>query len=135
MGKIIYLISFLKNLKITMFLAIIILLGVCGWLVFVISESKEDLKWYLRSYGYIKDYDEKIKSAKQELERNNKKFKIAAVFLLFCVIGTILIPSKEEMYMMAMVKDYEVQDVYKMSKGEIKSSIDYFFEKVDELGK
>lgn len=135
MGKIIYLISFLKNLKIIMFLAIVILLGVCGYLVFLISESKEDMAWYLKSYGSIKDYDERIKSAKQELERNTKKFKIAAVFLLFCVLVTMLIPSREEMYTIALVRDYEVQDVYKMSKSELKSSIDYFFDKVDELGK
>ena len=135
MGKIIYLISFLKNLKIIMFLAIVILLGVCGYLVFLISESKEDMAWYLKSYGSIKDYDERIKSAKQELERNTKKFKIAAVFLLFCVLVTMLIPSREEMYTIALVRDYEVQDVYKMSKSELKISIDYFFDKVDELGK
>lgn len=135
MGKIIYLISFLKNLKIIIFLAIVILLGVCGYLVFLISESKEDMAWYLKSHGSIKDYDERIKSAKQELERNTKKFKIAAVFLLFCVLVTMLIPSREEMYTIALVRDYEVQDVYKMSKSELKISIDYFFDKVDELGK
>lgn len=118
-----------------MFLTGVILLGVCGWLVFLISESKEDLSFYLRSYKSNEVYNENIKSTKQELNGITKKFKIAVVFLLFCVVGTMLIPSREEMYMIALVKDYKVQDIYKMSKNELKSSIDYFFEKVDEFGK
>ena len=136
MGKIIYLISFLRNLKITMSVAIVILLGVCGCLVFLIQEHKTDLIWFSKHIGFTTvDYNEKIESIKKELKGNIKKFKIAVVLLLLCIVGTVLIPKKEEMYMIAMVKNYEIQDIYKMSKDELKSSIDYFFEKVDELGK
>lgn len=136
MGKIIYLISFLRNLKIIMSVAIVILLGVCGWLVFLIQEHKTDLIWFSKHTGYTTvDYSEKIESIKKELEGNTKKFKVTVVLLLLCIVGTVSIPKKEEMYMIAMVKNYEIQDIYKMSKDEFKSSIDYFFEKVDELGK
>ena len=133
MGKIIYLISVLRNLKISMFVAIVILLGVCGSLVFLMQENKTDLAWYSKCTTV--DCNEKIESIKKELKGNTKKFKIAAVLLLLCILGNVLIPEKEEMYMIAMVKNYEIQDIYKMSKDELKSSIDYFFEKIDEIGK
>ena len=119
-----------------MSVAIVILLGVCGCLVFLIQEHKTDLIWYSKHTGYTTaDYSEKIESIKKELKGNTKKFKIAVVLLLLCIVGTVSIPEKEEMYMIAMVKNYEIQDIYKMSKDELKSSIDYFFEKVDGLGK
>lgn len=60
-------------------------------------------------------------------------FKVAGVFLVISTLATALIPSKEEMYMMALTKDYEAEDVYKMTKGEIKGSIDYVFDRVKEL--
>ena len=119
-----------------MSVAIVILLGVCGWLVFLIQEHKTDLIWFSKHTGYATvDYSEKIESIKKELEGNTKKFKVTVVLLLLCIVGTVSIPKKEEMYMIAMVKNYKIQDIYKMSKDELKSSIDYFFEKVDELGK
>lgn len=119
-----------------MFVAIVILLGVCWYLVFLIQEHKTDLIWFFKHTGYTTvDYSEKIESIKKEFKGDIKKFKIAVVLLLLCIVGTISIPEKEEMYMIAMVKNYGVQDIYKMSKNELKSSIDYFFEKVDELGK
>lgn len=45
---------------------------------------------------------------------------------------TVGIPGKEEMYMMALTKDYKAEDIYNMSKTEIRSTIDYVFEKFDE---
>lgn len=34
--------------------------------------------------------------------------------------------------MMALTKDYKAEDIYNMSKTEIRSTIDYVFEKFDE---
>ena len=116
-----------------MSVAIVILLGVCGCLIFLIQDYKTDLIVYSK-YTPV-DYSEKIESIKKELEGNTKKFKVTVVLLLLCIVGTVSIPKKEEMYVIAMVKNYEIQDIYEMSKDELKSSIDYFFEKVDELGK
>ena len=44
-----------------------------------------------------------------------------------------MIPKKEEMYMIALTKDYEVEDVYSMTKEKIKGNIDYVFKKIEEL--
>lgn len=61
--------------------------------------------------------------------------KIVGILLGISLIGLVLIPNKEEMYMIALTKDYEVEDVYKMTKGEIKDNIDYLFKKIEELKK
>lgn len=136
MGKIIYLISLLGNLKIILFLAIIILLGLEGMLIFMVNDSKEQLDWYMRAKDTMTgNWNEKIESEDKKLKRNSKNFKIVSVLFSLCLLISILIPKKEEMYMIAMTKDYEVQDIYNMSKNELKSSIDYFFKKVDELRK
>lgn len=58
--------------------------------------------------------------------------KIFALWLII-VISIILIPNKKEMYLIALTKNYEIEDVSKMSKKEIQSTVDYIFEKMDEL--
>lgn len=37
------------------------------------------------------------------------------------------------MYLIALTKNYEIEDVSKMSKKEIQSTVDYVFEKIEEL--
>ncbi|WP_308652477.1 hypothetical protein [uncultured Anaerococcus sp.] len=59
--------------------------------------------------------------------------KIVGILLGISLIGLVLIPNKEEMYMIALTKDYEVEDVYSMTKDEIKGNIDYVFKKIEEL--
>lgn len=136
MGKVIYLISFLRSLKIFMFLGSIILLVLGGVLVFIIEDSKLDLDFYLKRNGLVGgSYDEEIKSKDEEIKENYKKFKIVLVLLLLCTLGTILIPEKEEMYAIALTQNYKVEDVYKMTKGEIRDNIDYLFKKIEELKK
>lgn len=53
--------------------------------------------------------------------------------LVISLLTMVLIPDKEEMYLIALTKDYEAEDVYKMTKDEIKGSIDYVFDRVKEL--
>lgn len=55
------------------------------------------------------------------------------VLWIIIVISTILIPNKKEMYLIALTKNYEIEDISKMSKKEIQSTVDYVFEKMDEL--
>lgn len=59
--------------------------------------------------------------------------KIIGILLGISLVGMVLIPNKEEMYMIALTKDYEVEDVYSMTKEEIKGNIDYVFKKIEEL--
>lgn len=53
--------------------------------------------------------------------------------LIISIVTTVLIPSKEEMYLIALTKDYDKEEVYQMSKNEIKDSVDYVFDKLEDL--
>lgn len=56
------------------------------------------------------------------------------VFVLaISIITTVLIPNKEEMYLIALTKDYDKEELYQMSKNEIKDSVDYIFDKLEGL--
>lgn len=116
MGKIIYLISVLDQLKSVSILLIfssIAILLVGGLLYLNIIDMLEESE---------------AKSIKRFL-------KGAGIFFVVSTLATVLIPAKEEMYLMALTKDYKVEDVYRMTKDEIKGSIDYVFDKIEELKK
>lgn len=67
-------------------------------------------------------------------EKSIKRFlKVVGIFFVVSTLATVLIPAKEEMYLMALTKDYEAEDVYRMTKDEIKGSIDYVFNRIKEL--
>ena len=101
--------------------------GFLCYTTFIIEDCEDNM-----GYGYNEERKERYT---QKYNYHIKFRKKIIVSMLICILLQVLIPKKEEMYMIAMVKDYEVQDIYKMTKNELKSSIDYFFEKVDELGK
>ncbi|WP_308655180.1 hypothetical protein [uncultured Anaerococcus sp.] len=114
MSRVIYLISILDKISAFALLSFILSFGsllIGGW-------------FYTDTTGILEEAEEKLL----------KRFlKIAGVFFVISIAATIFIPSKEEMYMMALTKDYEAEDVYKMTKDEIKGSIDYVFDRVKEL--
>lgn len=114
MSRIIYSISVLDKLgKISLVLLIlsIVVLFIAGWIYFDTADILDD------------DEEKCIKGF----------LKVAGIFFVISLLPTVLIPAKEEMYMMALTKDYEVEDVYRMTKDEIKGSIDYVFDKIEEL--
>lgn len=114
MGRIIYLISILDKFSQTSFIfslisVVALLFG--GWV-------------YLDNIGLLDDVEEKfIKSF----------LKLAGVLFAISLAAIIFIPSREEMYMMALTKDYEVEDVYRMTKEELKGSVDYIIKKIEEI--
>ena len=118
MGKIIYLISVLSGIRIVNFILLVLIPMVVG---FVIVYTYENL-------CFLKE---------DERKRHEKKLKdttlIFSILWIIIVISTILIPNKKEMYLIALTKNYEIEDVSKMSKKEIQSTVDYVFEKMEEL--
>lgn len=114
MGKTIYLISILDKIgKISTILSILFMVVLCVGIVF-----------YTECAGGLEKHEEKILTS---------FLKILGILLGISFIGMVLIPNKEEMYMIALTKDYEVEDVYSMTKDEIKGNIDYVFKKIEEL--
>lgn len=116
MGRIIYLISILDKINKASFILVALLTAV---LIFGIV-------FYFDKTGTRLDSEEKVLV---------RFLKVIGVFLGISLVGLVLIPNKEEMYMIALTKDYEVEDVYSMTKDEIKGNIDYVFKKIEELKK
>lgn len=116
MGKTIYLISMLDKIgKISTVLSVLFMAVLCVGIIF-----------YTDVATGLGTYEEKILGS---------FLKIVGILLGISLIGSVLIPNKEEMYMIVLTKDYEVEDVYSMTKDEIKGSIDYVFKKIEELKK
>lgn len=118
MGKIIYLISVLSGVRVVNFILLVLIPMVVGLIILWYSDELIFLNGDER-----KRYEKKLKSA-------SLKFSILWIII---VISTILIPNKKEMYLIALTKNYEIEDISKMSKKEIQSTVDYIFEKMDEL--
>lgn len=118
MGKIIYLISVLSGIKIVNFILLVLIPTVVGFVIL----------WYS---------DELVFLNGDERKRFEKKLKITtlkfSILWIIIVISTILIPNKKEMYLIALTKNYEIEDISKMSKKEIQSTVDYIFEKMEKL--
>lgn len=118
MGKIIYLISVLSGIRIVNFILLILIPMVVGFVI-------------------VYAYDNVCFLKEDERKRIEKKLKnttlIFSILWLIIVISIILIPNKKEMYLIALTKNYEIEDVSKMSKKEIRSTVDYVFEKMEEL--
>ena len=126
MGKIIYLISVLKTIDWLTILGFVIGVGFIFYTTFTIKDCEDSISWYNeeRKEFYIQKYNDNIKIRKKII-----------VLVLMCVLLQALIPSKEEMYAIALTKNYMVEDMYKMTKGEIRDNIDYLFNKIEELKK
>lgn len=118
MGKIIYLISVLSGIRVVNFILLVLIPIVVGCVILYLFDNliflKEDKQ---------KIYEKKLKSL-------ILKFSILWLIIL---ISTILTPNKKEMYLIALTKNYEIEDISKMSKKEIQSTVDYVFEKMGEL--
>lgn len=124
MGKIIYLISVLKTIDMLTILGFVIGVGVILYITYQIEDSEDRITWYNkeRKEFYTQKYNYYIKIRKKII-----------VFMLICILLQVLIPKKEEMYAIALTKNYEIEDISKMSKKEIQSTVDYIFEKMEEL--
>lgn len=126
MGKIIYLISVLKTIDWLTILGFVIGVGFIFYITYMIEDSEDRISWYNeeRKEFYTQKYNYYIKIRKKII-----------VFMLVCILLQVLIPKKEEMYAIALTKNYKVEDMYKMTKSEIRDNIDYLFKKIEELKK
>lgn len=111
-SKMYYLATILNNLS---FAAGVILCGLMGFIVIYASIFFADY--------YLPD----------ELEKLKKQLKIPLITLVISLIILIFTPSKEDFLIIAMTKDYKPEQVYQMTKDEIKNSIDYLFKQIKEI--
>ena len=115
MGKLIYLVSLLDGIDtlslVLCLMTIPVTIGViCAYI----------------DINYMKDKDEK----KNDIVKIISK---GIFVLIISIVTNVFIPSKEEMYLIALTKDYGKEELYQMSKNEIKDSVDYIFEKIEDV--
>lgn len=118
MGKIIYLISVLSGIRVVNFILLVLIPMVVGVVIVYLSDNVTFLRGDKQ-----KRYEKKLKNTTL----------IFSILWIIIVISTILIPNKKEMYLIALTKNYEIEDISKMSKKEIESTVDYVFEKMEKL--
>lgn len=115
MGKLIYLISALDGIN-ALSLAL-------SWITIPITVVS--ICVYLE-INYMKD--------ENEIKNYITKIILKGVFVfIISIVTNVLIPSKEEMYLIAFTKDYDKEELYQMSKNEVKEAVDYIFEKIEDV--
>ena len=64
---------------------------------------------------------------------SKKAIKILSVTSCLLLIISIVTPSKEDFLFISLTKDYTPQQIYKMTKEEMKSSVDYLIKQIKEI--
>ena len=78
---------------------------------------------------YLADY---YRTEAQE-KALRKTMRNASVAICLFTVVLIVTPSKEDFLIMSITKDYTPQQIYKMTKEEMKNSIDYLIEQIKEI--
>lgn len=73
------------------------------------------------------------KNPKEDIDFTKKIAKTSIIILSISLLFKIITPSKEDFLIIAMTKDYKPEQVYQMTKDEIKNSIDYLFKQIKEI--
>ncbi len=77
--------------------------------------------------------DNSVANTEKDIKFFKKSSKISGVVLAIVIILSIFIPNKKDFLIIAMTKNYTTQQVYTMTKDEIKGSIDYFVNQIKEI--
>ena len=118
-GKLYYLASVLGGLK-SVLIVMVVMSGSLIATVGIVSFIEDD---------YLFDFGGQIMTpVKKHLKTLCLTFLVAGLLVVF-------IPSKEDFLIIALTKDYRPEQVYKMTKDELKSGIDYAIEKLKEVEK
>jgi hypothetical protein len=115
-GKIYYLSTMLDKLNVLFFVLRIVLFVVCCIFTACFLDSS-------------------VASSEDDIKRYGKSLRISGIALVIVIILSIVTPNKEDFLIISMTKDYTTQQVYKMTKDEIKDGIDYFVNQVNKVKK
>ena len=70
-----------------------------------------------------------------EIALAKKSMKWTVIPLVLVTIISMFVPNKEDFLVIVMTKNYTPEQVYTMTKDELKNSIDYFVNQIKELKK
>lgn len=113
-GKIYYLSTMLDKLNVLFFVLRIVLFVACC--IFTAC-----------------NLDSSVASSEDDIKRFRKSLRISGIALAIVSILSIVTPNKEDFLVISMTKDYTTQQVYTMTKDEIKDGIDYFVNQVNKV--
>lgn len=85
------------------------------------------------SFVVLLDEDWDLKCGRNtKVKMIKKAYKVSLVMVLVCSIVFTFIPSKQDIYLMYATK-LVTEENYNFTKEELKSGIDYLFEKIKEV--
>lgn len=64
-----------------------------------------------------------------------KYTKYSVVLLVVSIALAVFVPSRSEFMIIAMTKDYKPEQIYNMTKEELKGGIDYIVDSIEEVRK
>lgn len=80
-------------------------------------------------------YFNKIGATNEEMRKAGRNSKILLVICIFIGMLSLLTPAKKDFMIIALTKDYTVEQAGEMTEEQFKSGIDYLFKKLDQLEK
>lgn len=78
-------------------------------------------------------YSNVIYASREEKRLWKKITKITGVVLCLSTLLAIVIPSRDDFLIISLTKDYTPQQIYKMTKEEMKNGVDYLIKQIKEI--
>lgn len=78
-------------------------------------------------------YSNVIYASSEEKRVWGKITKITGIMLCLSTLLAIVIPSRDDFLFISLTKDYTPQQIYKMTKEEMKNGVDYLIKKIKEI--
>lgn len=83
----------------------------------------------------LKYQESKDKDVHQQVIDMRKYTKKSITLLVISCLLTVFAPSREDFMIAAMTKDYKPEQIYNMTKEELKGGIDFIVDRIEEVRK
>lgn len=84
-------------------------------------------------FGELKFEEAKHMADHQQVVAIQKYTKISTTLLAISLLLNIFVPSRNDFLIAAMTKDYRPEQIYKMTKEELKSGVDYIVNSIEKV--
>lgn len=86
-------------------------------------------------YANLKFEENNGKDVHQQVVDTRKYTKISIILLIISGLTVVFTPSREDFMIAVMTKDYKPEQIYNMTKEELKGGIDYIVKSIEEVKK
>ena len=84
-------------------------------------------------YVSLKSDENDGRDVHQQVVDTRKYTKISTILLVISCLLSVFVPSREDFMIAAMTKDYKPEQIYNMTKEELKGGIDYIVKSIEEV--